>query len=182
MPAFCIEGKSDMGLFYPTVLKNRITEITVDELTAMGVKALLLDVDNTLTEHHSQHLDEQTAAWLQTMRENGVALMLVSNSKDPRVRPFAARIGLSYVHTACKPVPFGFWRAAKALGISKAQCLAVGDQSFTDVLGAKLAGVRVVQLMPIKVEDGWSFRLRRSLEKRILAGYARRLARKENVV
>ena len=40
----------------------------------------------------------------------------------------------------------------------------IGDQSFTDVLGAKLAGLPVAQTEPIRPEDGWSFKLRRRLE------------------
>ena len=163
-----------MSLFHPTILKNRITEITVEELRALSVDALLLDVDNTLTRHHSQELPDDVAAWLEAMKAADIALMLVSNSKEPRVKPFAARIGLPYVHTACKPVPFGFRRASKSLGVSLKACMAVGDQTFTDVLGAKLAGVRVTQLIPIEPEAGWSFRLRRRLEQPILASYRRK--------
>ena len=168
-----------MSLFHPTLLKNRITELTVDELHAMQVRALLLDVDNTLTKHHSQELPDDVAAWLAAMKEAGFALMLVSNSKEPRVAPFAARIALPFVHTSCKPLPFGFFRASKALDIPRKHCLAVGDQTFTDVLGAKLAGVRVAQLIPIECETGWSFRLRRRLEQPILASFRRRQSQKE---
>lgn len=168
-----------MSLFHPTILKNRITDITPTELRAMGVEALLLDVDNTLTRHHSQDLGHDVAAWLEEMKAQGIRLRLVSNSRCPRVEPFAKRIGLEFEHTSCKPLPFGFWRAAKAMGVSKRACLAIGDQSFTDVLGAKLAGVRVAQLLPIEEEAGWSFRVRRRLEKGILRRYRRRLE-KEN--
>lgn len=163
-----------MSLFHPTILKNRITEITREELDAMGVRALLLDVDNTLTKHHSQELPDDVAAWLDGMKAAGVNMMLVSNSKEPRVAPFAAKIGLPFVHTSCKPLPFGFRRASKALGVPLKACMAVGDQTFTDVLGAKLAGVRVAQLIPIEAEAGWSFRVRRRLERPILASYRRK--------
>ena len=168
-----------MSLFHPTLLKNRITELTVEDLRAMSVKALLLDVDNTLTKHHSQELPDDVAAWLEEMRGAGIALMLVSNSKEPRVKPFAQRIGLPYVHTSCKPIPFGFRRASKALGIERRACMAIGDQTFTDVLGAKLAGVRVTQLIPIEPESGWTFRLKRRLERPILASYQRKQQKKE---
>lgn len=168
-----------MGLFMPTMLKDRIYEITAEDLRKMGVAALLLDVDNTLTEHHSQELDSTTENWLAAMKAAGIKLMLVSNSKDRRVAPFAKRIDLPYVHTALKPLPFGFFRAAKAMGVSRKQCMAVGDQSFTDVLGAKLAGVRVAQLIPIKVEGGWSFRVRRRLEQPILRRTRAKLSRKD---
>ncbi len=163
-----------VSLFHPTLLKNRITELTVEELQALSVNALLLDVDNTLTKHHSQELDEQTAAWLDNMRKAGVKMMLVSNSREPRIAPFAARIDLPYVHTSLKPLPFGFRKAIKALGVKKSECLVIGDQSFTDVLGARTNGIRVLQLMPIEVEAGRSFRLRRRLEKGILSRYRKK--------
>ena len=169
-----------MSLFYPTMLKNRITDITLEELQAMGVKALLLDIDNTLTRHHSQELSDEVEAWLSQMEQAGIKRMLVSNSRRPRVEPFAGRIGLNFTHTSCKPLPFGFWRASKSLGVPLKACVAVGDQSFTDVLGAKLAGVRVIQLLPIEEEDKPSFRVRRRLEKRILDGYRRRMAKENN--
>ncbi|MBQ2731300.1 MAG: YqeG family HAD IIIA-type phosphatase [Clostridia bacterium] len=168
-----------MSLFHPTILKNRITDLSTEELQAMGVKAVLLDVDNTLTRHHSQELPEAVDAWLRAVQESGIRCMLVSNSKRPRIDPFAARIGLPYIHTAVKPLPFGFRRAVKTLGVTKGECLAIGDQTFTDVLGARLCGIRVTQLIPIEEETGWSFRVRRRLEKGVLARYRKKQERRD---
>lgn len=168
-----------MSLFHPTILKNRITDLSTEELQAMGVKAVLLDVDNTLTRHHSQELTEAVDAWLKAVQESGIRCMLVSNSKQPRIDPFAARIGLPYIHTAVKPLPFGFRRAVKTLGVPKGECLAIGDQTFTDVLGARLCGIRVTQLIPIEEETGWSFRVRRRLEKGVLARYRKKQERRD---
>ena len=63
-----------MPLFYPTVRKHRITDITADDLRALGVRGLLLDVDNTLTRYKSQEPDPAVAAWLQRMQQQGIAL------------------------------------------------------------------------------------------------------------
>ena len=82
-----------MPLFYPTVRKHRITDITADDLRALGVRGLLLDVDNTLTRYKSQELDPAVAAWLQRMQQQGIALTVVSNGLPRRVRPFAQKIG-----------------------------------------------------------------------------------------
>ena len=168
-----------MSLFHPTLLKNRITDLSTEELQSMGVKAVLLDVDNTLTRHHSQELPAAVDAWLKDVQEVGIRCMLVSNSKQPRIDPFAARIGLPYIHTAVKPFPFGFRRAVKTLGVPKNECLAIGDQTFTDVLGARLCGIRVTQLIPIEEETGWSFRVRRRLEKGVLARYRKKQERRD---
>ena len=158
-----------MPLFIPTLYKNRLQDITVEELSAMGVRGLFLDVDNTLTTHRSQFLDPVVSDWLTRMQQAGIALTVVSNSNPGRVRPFAEKIGLRCISFACKPFPSGFWRAAKRLGLPLKECAAVGDQAFTDIAGARLAGIKSIQVMPIKLETGKPFMaVKRRLEAKIL--------------
>lgn len=129
-----------MSLFYPTILRKRVTSITAEDLRALGVRGLLLDVDNTLTTHGSQALDPAVLAWLQAMEAAGFTPTVVSNALRKRVEPFAGKLGLRFIAFACKPLPIGFLRAAKRLGLPRGQCVVIGDQTFTDVLGARLAG------------------------------------------
>lgn len=163
-----------MPLLYPTILKKRITDITAQELKKRGIRGLLLDVDNTLTRHGSQELDPAVEAWIAAMQAEGIGLTVVSNALHKRVQPFAQRIGLRFIAFSCKPLPIGFWRGVRRLGLPKSQCMAVGDQTFTDVLGAKLAGIGVIQLLPIELEKGKpTLALKRALEKKILRRYAK---------
>lgn len=158
-----------MGLFRPTVRYRRITDITTEDLKRMNVQGILLDVDNTLTTHYCPDLSDEVAAWLATVQAAGVTLTVVSNAKRYRVEPFAAKIGLSCVWLAAKPLPFGFWRGIRRLAVKRRHCLAIGDQTFTDTLGAKLAGVRVAQLEPIKLEEDKPFMMfKRRIEAYIL--------------
>ena len=159
-----------MPLFYPTVRKHRITDITADDLRALGVWGLLLDVDNTLTRYKSQELDPAVAAWLQRMQQQGIALTVVSNGLPRRVRPFAQKIGLRCIAFACKPSPVGYLRGARRLGLPRRQCAIVGDQMFTDVVGANLCGMRSIMLDPIELEQGKpTIQLKRKCERWMLA-------------
>lgn len=114
------------------------------------------------------------AAWLKDMQAQGIALTIVSNGWPRRVRPFATRVELRSISFACKPSPFGFWRGARRLGLRRRQCAAVGDQVFTDIIGAHLAGVRSIQVLPIEPEPGPLLRFKRWLEGHILRRYQRR--------
>ncbi len=164
-----------MRLLEPTVLHERITDITVEELRAMGVRGLLLDVDNTLTTHYCPDLSPEVTAWLSAVQAAGITATVISNAKRRRVEPFAQKIGLSCVWLAAKPLPGGLWRGVRRLGLRLRDCVVIGDQTFTDTLGARLAGLRVIQLMPIRLEEGKPFLLfKRRLEKRVLAQYKRR--------
>ena len=159
-----------MPLFYPTVRKHRITDITADDLRALGVRGLLLDVDNTLTRYKSQEPDPAVAAWLQRMQQQGIALTVVSNGLPRRVRPFAQKIGLRCIAFACKPSPVGYLRGARRLGLPRRQCAIVGDQMFTDVVGANLCGMRSIMLDPIELEQGKpTIQLKRKCERWMLA-------------
>lgn len=62
-------------------------------------------------------------------------------------------------------------------GLSPRETAAVGDQIFTDVIGARLAGVFCLMVDPIEPEPGWFFRLKRRLERPILRAYERRKPR-----
>ena len=167
-----------MGLFYPDILKNHIADITVPDLENLGAKALLLDVDNTLTHHGSQELSPEIESWLDEMRAHGFKMCIVSNAFEKRIAPFAKKLGLSYSAFSCKPFPFGFLRAAKRFGLKRRECVAIGDQVFTDILGAKIAGVHTIQVMPMHGPHTATLRLKRGLEGKVMKRYQKYLNKK----
>ena len=149
---FCQKGGVAVSLFFPTVYRRRITDVTVEDLRRLGADCLLLDVDNTLTTHDAPNLTDGVKTWLEDMRRSGLALVIVSNNSAERVAPFAEKIGLTYYAHARKPLPFGFRAAAKQVGCDYKRCVVIGDQIFTDMLGANLAGMKSVLLEPIQFE------------------------------
>lgn len=158
-------------LFKPDVKLRGITDITVELLKNHDIKALLLDVDNTMSTHHGTILTEGLMEWIAKMQQSGIKLMVLSNSKRFRIQPFAARIGLPFISLGCKPLPTGYLRGVKALGEKRNNVAIVGDQIFTDILGGNAVGVKTILLTPIKPEDGWSFKIRRKLEKKLYKKY-----------
>lgn len=149
----------------PKVKLERVTDITIEILNKYGIKALILDVDNTLSTHHGQVLTDGLLEWLELMRKNGIKMTVLSNSKEKRLIPFAEKIGLDFISLGLKPLPFGYWRALKRLGTSKKETAIVGDQLFTDIIGGNCVGVTTVLLTPIKLESSFSFRFKRKIER-----------------
>ncbi len=158
-------------LLKPDIKLRGITDITVELLNKYNIKALLLDVDNTMSTHHGTVLTDGLMEWIAKMQQSCIKLMVLSNSKRFRIEPFAARIGLPFISLGCKPLPTGYLRGIKALGEKRKNVAIVGDQIFTDVLGGNAVGVKTILLTPIKLEDGWSFKVRRNLEKKIYKKY-----------
>lgn len=160
-----------MSVFYPTVTRRRVTDISPGLLRKLGVTALFLDADNTLTTHNNPRPADAVLGWLDTMRAEGIALVIVSNNSEERIRPFAKRLGLEYTARACKPLTLGFSRTARELGLRPRQIAVVGDQIFTDIVGGNLFGAPSILVKPMEPEDGPFFRLKRRLEKRVLRRY-----------
>ena len=158
-------------LLKPNIKLHGITDITVELLKQHEIKALLLDVDNTMSTHHGTVLTDGLMEWIAKMSDSGIKLMVLSNSKRFRIEPFAARIGLPFISLGCKPLPTGYLRGVKALGEKRKNVAIVGDQIFTDILGGNIVGVKSILLTPIKLEDGWSFKVRRKLEKKLYKKY-----------
>ena len=158
-----------MALRYPTKLLHRITDITPELLQEMKVRALLLDVDNTLSEPESQAPFPGTIEWAQAMQKAGIALVILSNNYRERVAPFAAQYELPFEPFAMKPLPIGYRKAMKHLGVQASECAAVGDQVYTDIIGANLCGMKSILLDPVVLEEQRSFRVRRKWEQKIRA-------------
>ncbi len=160
-----------MAIFRPTYALKKITDITPSALKKRGIKALILDVDNTLTTHNNPTPAEGVPGWIEEMKSAGIKLIIVSNNNTERVTPFAEMLGLHFVPNGAKPLPIGFKRAAaelRAAGVPKNRIAAVGDQIFTDILGANLAGIRSIFVYPIEFETSLPFKLKRSAEKPLL--------------
>ena len=69
-----------MGIFRPTALKNRVTEITPEFLKGLGVRALLLDVDNTLATYTSHTPTPGAVEWVRAMEAAGFQMIIISNN------------------------------------------------------------------------------------------------------
>ena len=66
-----------MSLFFPTLYRRRITDVTVEDLRRLGAACVLLDVDNTLTTHDAPDLTDAVKAWLDEVWEAGLPFIVV---------------------------------------------------------------------------------------------------------
>lgn len=164
-----------MALRYPTRMLHRITDISPELLKKMKVRAVLLDVDDTLSAHGSQMPYPGSVEWAAELVRQGFRLIILSNNTKDRVAPFAGKYGLPFLTFAAKPLPIGYLRAARRLGVKPRECVIVGDQVFTDVLGANLCGMQSILLDPITRQEAFSFRVRRKWEVPV----RRKMAQKE---
>lgn len=157
-------------LFKADFAFKRVTYITPEFLEKQHIKGLILDLDNTLTTHDNPRPADGVLEWIDKIRESGVKLVIVSNNHPPRVKPFADMLGLEFICEGKKPLASGFNRAQKLMNISFENIAIVGDQIFTDMLGANFKRVCGIFVYPIEKEGKKQkfIRFKRVLEKPFL--------------
>lgn len=160
-----------MALFKPTVMRNRLFDINADTLKKLGVKGLVLDVDNTLSRHFDKTPFEGIDEFLKDMKDGGIKLIILSNSPKGRVEPFAKKLDLDFEYKAKKPLTGGLKKALCKTGLEKNEVMLCGDQLFTDMLCGNLFGVKTLLVSPVHPERGAGFKIKRFLEKPFLSRY-----------
>jgi hypothetical protein len=167
-----------MSLFFPHERYRRITDIPAGHFASIGVRALVLDVDNTLTTHDNPAPGEGVLDWLAAVQSAGVQCIILSNNTPERVTPFAEMLSLSFEADGRKPLPGGVLRACRRMKAEPTETALIGDQIFTDVMAARLSGVHAILVDPIEPETTRFFRLKRRLERPFLAAFDRAHSRR----
>ena len=136
----------------PRGVYSAVTHISPKALAEKGVRLVLADLDNTLVPYGVTEPPEEIVAWKQALEAQGIQLFLLSNSRKPgRAQRFAEALGIPYEGHAGKPKREGFFRAMERIGVTPDQTVMVGDQIFTDVLGANRSGVTPLLVKPIRL-------------------------------
>lgn len=160
--------------FYPTEWRESTYTIPFEKWYKKGYRGIIFDIDNTLVPHGAP-ATKKAVELFERLHRMGFDTCLTSNNKEPRVAPFARAVKSKYIYKAGKPKRAGYIKAMKLMGTDKKTTFFVGDQLFTDVFGANLAGIPTILVNPIHPKEEIQIVLKRYLEKVVLHCYKRRL-------
>jgi len=133
------------------------------ELTDDDVRLFLQAAQDVWSSYYV--LADSTHALLEALRARGLKLALVSNTASPQwlLQPILERQGIAErVDTIVlssevgkrKPHPAIFERALRELGVDSSDALFVGDRLEADVLGASRVGMKTVQAVWFRADEG----------------------------
>ena len=147
--------------------------VTPEFLAGIGIKALLIDIDNTLAPYEQDLPDEKIIAWFDSMKSAGVSCALISNNHAPRVELFNRDLGLLAYADSGKPGSKTLLRAMSEMGASIDETAGLGDQLLTDTLAAHKLDLPSIIVPPINDKRTLFFRFKRWLEKPFMRRYRR---------
>ena len=163
--------------FYPDEYLDSAYEIDYEMLYEQGYRGVIFDIDNTLVPHGAP-ADKRSVELFERLRKIGYQSMLLSNNKEPRVKSFNDEVRSQYIYKAGKPLPANYIKAMGLMGTTPESTMFVGDQLFTDVWGAKKAGIRTWLVKPIHPKEEIQIVLKRRLEWIVLFFYRRSKGRR----
>lgn len=154
-------------ILYPKKYLKNVREITLDFLRENQIKALILDVDNTLIDY-DKNLEAETIKWAENLKNNGIKLYILSNSnKKEKVKNVAEKLKIKYEYFGKKPLKIGFKKVQKELEEKPENIGVVGDQIFTDIIGGNRCKMFTILVEPIAEKDIWITMLKRPIENSI---------------
>lgn len=165
-------------MLYPKEYFNSVKDISIDLLNKYNIKGLILDVDNTLI-NLDRKMPEGISEWAKNIKENGIKICILSNSnKIDKVGAVAKILNVPYIFFGKKPLKSGFLRAKDILKLDNENIAVVGDQIFTDIIGANRCNMFSILVKPIEEKDYLITRLKRPIERLIINNYKKDKIRK----
>lgn len=161
-------------MFKPSFILNSVAEIDVKFLMRIGVRGLILDIDNTLAVPDKKTVPQEIAQWIEEMKKSNVPMILLSNNSEERISSFAEFVDLPFIAKGGKPLKKGYLKAAEKINVPIFRCAAIGDQLFTDVWGGNNVNAITILTMPFAEDQTFFIKVKRAFEKPFLKKYMRR--------
>lgn len=158
-------------LLTPDHVFEKFNDITPEFLESIGVKALVIDIDNTLAPYEQDLPDEKTILWFKALEDAGIKAALISNNEPPRVETYNSLLGLPAFPDAKKPSTTAILTALEQMGVDKSEAAGLGDQLLTDAWAVHKLDMISLIVPPIKDKKTLFFRFKRWLEKPFMKRY-----------
>ena len=158
----------------PDYYFDTFDKASAEFLLSIGVKGILLDVDNTLEPYENPLPTEKVLLWFDSLKKAGINAAIVSNNDKERIELFNKSLSLPAYYKARKPFKKRLKMAMSDIGTTPEETIFMGDQIFTDVWAARNAKIRAILVPPIKDKTNFFTKFKRWLEKPILRKYRRK--------
>lgn len=158
-------------LLTPDYMFDKFDAITPEFLLSLGIRALLIDIDNTLAPYEQAEPDERITNWFESLHAVGISASLISNNHAPRVELFNRTLGLDAYPDSGKPKSKTLIMAMAKMGSDATNTAVIGDQLLTDALAAHRLELVAIIVPPIKDKTTPFFKFKRWLEKPYIKKY-----------
>ena len=159
-------------LLYPYEYADSVFSINYNKLYDNGYRGLIFDIDNTLV-HHGDNSTKEIDDFFRRIQSIGFKTLLLSNNTEERVKRFLTNIDSLYICDANKPDKANYLKALEMMYIKREEAVYIGDQIFTDILGANRCGIPNILVKYIRLDNEAKIGKKRQIENALLKFYRR---------
>ncbi|MBE7346778.1 YqeG family HAD IIIA-type phosphatase [Staphylococcus epidermidis] len=160
-----------MNPLFPSTSVESVFSIDYLKLKGMGYKAIIFDIDSTLVPHGDDTTNEIDQLF-KYLHKLGFKTLLLSNNSEERISTFNRNIKTLFIPMANKPHRANYLKAIRMLNVNYSEVILVGDQLFTDIIGANLCGIKSILVKFLKHPEDIKIGKKRQLERLILKLFA----------
>ncbi len=139
--------------FKPKEYVLSIRDIDLDRLNFRGIKALIIDLDDTLIPRRDIAIPISTYSWIEKAKETFKIYLASNGARLPRVKHILNELNIEGNALSFKPLPFAFTHASSVLKTDPAEIAVIGDQLITDILGGNIMGMYTILVRPLTAEN-----------------------------
>ena len=140
-------------IFKPDIYIKGFSDLDLKFLKTIGIKVIILDVDNTLVPADSNVVDEKAIRFIKQVKSAKIIPIIVSNNKKSRVSYLSNKLNCEYISFSLKPLSISFKKVMKKYGIIASEICIMGDQILTDILGGNRLNIVTILVNPISKKD-----------------------------
>ena len=157
-------------MLYPYAYAESVFSIDYQKLYDKGYRGIIFDIDNTLV-HHGDDSTKEVDDLFRLLQNMGWKTLLLTNNEEERVKRFIRNIDTLYICYAQKPNKTNYLKAVEMMQMKKEEAVLIGDQIFTDILGANRSGIASILVKFIRLKEETKIGKRRHIENWILRCY-----------
>ncbi|MBW4691358.1 MAG: YqeG family HAD IIIA-type phosphatase [Lyngbya sp. HA4199-MV5] len=137
-----------------------LASIDINQLLSVGIRGVILDLDNTIVSEDDRYLSPYAEAWIGQAKDLGIKFFFLSNGKrHHRVEYWSSYLDIPASSPAKKPFPRAFRKAMRYMQLSPREVVIIGDSRHTDILGAWLVSCSSIQVASLPHPPRWWERL-----------------------
>lgn len=156
---------------YPYEYVESVFTIDYKKLYKLGFRGVIFDLDNTLVPHGADSTEEIDNL-IKKIQDIGFKVYILSDNGKKRIERFLANISnCQYIDNANKPKTDSFLKAVSDMQLERKETIYIGDQVFTDILGANRSKIPNILVKYIGYYNNEKIGIKRHIERIILKRY-----------
>ncbi|WP_242685739.1 YqeG family HAD IIIA-type phosphatase [Staphylococcus simiae] len=154
--------------FFPDAYADSVNDIDFQKIYDLGYRGIIFDIDSTLVPHGAE-VTKDIELLFEEIHAIGLQTLFLSNNSDERIALFNKNIQTQYIPMANKPNTINYYKALDMLDMAPSKVIVIGDQIFTDILGANRSGIKSIMVKYLLHEGETTIGKKRKVEHALLS-------------